>query len=166
MDVSVSGIGSHERGYRGFKDEWLTPRFITDALGPFDLDPCSPVDRPWGTASRHLTIDDDGLSSAWDGCVWMNPPYGPETGKWLSKLCRHGNGIALVFARTETMMFFEYVWSKASGLLFLRGRVRFHHVSGEVGKSSSTAPSVLISYGGECRRRLKCCALDGHFVQP
>lgn len=24
------------------KDEWLTPRYITDALGEFDLDVCEP----------------------------------------------------------------------------------------------------------------------------
>ena len=39
-------------------DEWLTPRYITDTLGPFDLDPCSPGDRrPWDTATYHLDIE-------------------------------------------------------------------------------------------------------------
>ena len=43
----------------------------------------------------------------------MNPPYGSETPKWLKKLSEHGNGIALIYARTETRMFFNYVWDKA-----------------------------------------------------
>ena len=30
--------------------EWLTPPYVLDALGEFDLDPCSPVVRPWDTA--------------------------------------------------------------------------------------------------------------------
>lgn len=35
--------------------EWLTPRNIVDALGPFDLDPCAPIVRPWPTAVQHYT---------------------------------------------------------------------------------------------------------------
>jgi hypothetical protein len=49
------------------KDEWLTPKSIIDALGEFDLDPCSPVVRPWNTAKKHLTIEDDGLLTDWGG---------------------------------------------------------------------------------------------------
>lgn len=41
-------------------DEWLTPPFIIKALGPFDLDPCSPVNRPWDTAMRHYTKEQGG----------------------------------------------------------------------------------------------------------
>jgi hypothetical protein len=37
------------------KDEWLTPQFIVQALGAFDLDPCAPVNRPWDTARTHYT---------------------------------------------------------------------------------------------------------------
>jgi hypothetical protein len=57
----------------------LTPRFVIDALGPFDLDPCPPKERPWDTARRHFTEADDGLSRPWKGRVWLNPPYGPQT---------------------------------------------------------------------------------------
>lgn len=45
------------------------------ALGPFDLDPCSPVGRPWDTAAQHHTIHDNGLLKPWSGRVWLNPPY-------------------------------------------------------------------------------------------
>ncbi len=32
-------------------DTWLTPKFIIDALGPFDLDPCAcPNPRPFDCA--------------------------------------------------------------------------------------------------------------------
>ena len=31
------------------KDEWLTPPEIIKSLGEFDLDPCSPINRPWAT---------------------------------------------------------------------------------------------------------------------
>jgi hypothetical protein len=82
------GIGSHQSANMQ-KDEWLTPPHILKALGEFDLDPCSPVVRPWPTAKRHFTIEDDGLIQKWEGRVWCNPPYGLESTKWLLKLAEH-----------------------------------------------------------------------------
>lgn len=32
----------HERNFKTGTNEWLTPLPIIKALGPFDLDPCSP----------------------------------------------------------------------------------------------------------------------------
>ena len=58
------------------KDEWLTPPEIIKALGDFDLDPCSPINRPWNTAKNHFNINDNGLMQNWFGRVWCNPPYG------------------------------------------------------------------------------------------
>ena len=55
-------------------DEWLTPPDIIRALGPFDLDPCSPGVRPWDMATKHYTVADDGLYRPWVGRVWLNPP--------------------------------------------------------------------------------------------
>lgn len=46
MSGRNSGFGGHERPFRGDTDEWLTPPHILRALGDFDLDPCSPVNRP------------------------------------------------------------------------------------------------------------------------
>jgi hypothetical protein len=58
------------------KDEWLTPPGLIRGLGEFDLDPCSPIKRPWNTAKHHYSIDDNGLQKKWFGRVWLNPPYG------------------------------------------------------------------------------------------
>jgi hypothetical protein len=157
---------THEKPHHGLKDEWLTPKWITDALGPFDLDPCSPINRPWATANRHLTIEDDGLASQWQPSefVWCNPPYGSQTFTWLQKLCNHpAGGIALIFARTETKGFHETVWDKAHSALFLKGRLKFHHVTGESGESA-TAPSVLVGYGREATRRLEVSGITGKLV--
>ena len=158
-----TGIGSHQSAAMK-NDEWLTPPGILRALGPFDLDPCSPVVRPWDTAAVHYTITDDELSKPWFGRVWLNPPYGNETGKWLSRLADHRNGIALIFARTETAMFFENVWGKASALLFIKGRLYFHYVDGRMANANSGAPSVLIAYGDECADFLKNCEIEGAFI--
>ena len=146
-------MSSHQSA-KSMTDTWLTPPYILEELGPFDLDPCSPVERPWPTAKKHLTIVDDGLSSDWIGRVWLNPPYGRETGKWMRKMAEHNYGTALIFARTETHVWFDYVWPKASAVCFIKGRLWFHKVDGSKGRSSGGAPSSLIAYGAYDAHRL------------
>ena len=152
----------HDRIKEG-KEEWLTPPEITTALGPFDLDPCSPVNRPWPTAAQHFTILDNGLIRPWRGMVWCNPPYGPKTGEWLARCAEHNNCIALVFARTETQAFQRHVFEKATALLFLAGRISFFHVSGKKGGAAG-APSVLVAYGNEAATRLRRLNFKGKHI--
>lgn len=159
------GIGGHQSASMG-KDEWLTPPEILSALGPFDLDPCAPVSRPWDMARTHYTIHDNGLSHGWFGRVWLNPPYGQETGKWLARLAAHGDGIALIFARVETAVWFDHVWDAATLVLFLRGRLFFHHCDGRRAAHNSGAPSALIAYGEEAAARLAAASLNGKLVKP
>lgn len=147
-------IGGHQSPVMK-QDEWLTPPAITAALGPVDLDPCAPISPPWRIARHALTREDDGLTAPWHGRVWMNPPYGREVGAWLARLADHGNGIALIFARTETKDFHKHVWRRAAALLFLAGRLHFHHPNGTRAPCNAGAPSVLIAYGQECAVRLR-----------
>jgi hypothetical protein len=83
---------------------------------------------------------------------------------WLEKLARHGNGIALVFARTETRMFFQHVWPVASAVLFIEGRLHFHYIDGSRSKGNSGGPSVLIAYGAENSYALKSSGIKGKFL--
>ena len=140
------GLGGHQSA-KMKNDEWLTPPEILAALGRFDLDPCAPAVRPWDTAAAHYTAADDGLALPWHGRVWCNPPFGREAVKWLEKLRDHGNGIALIPARTETAMFYGAVWGHAAGVLFLRGRPHFHFVDGRRAAFNSGAPVALVAYG-------------------
>jgi len=128
-------------------DEWLTPPDILHPLGAFDLDPCAPSVRPWDTAAKHYTIEDNGLTRAWSGRVWCNPPFGREAIKWLRRMVEHGNGIALIPARTETEMFYECVWGGASAILFIKGRPHFHYVDGSRAPFNSGAPICLVAHG-------------------
>lgn len=146
------------------KDEWLTPPWLLERLGAFDLDPCAPVVRPWPMAKEHYTIKDNGLSKQWHGRMWCNPPYGREASAWLEKCGNHGNAIVLIFARTETDMFFRYVWEKADALFFLSGRLYFHHVSGECAAANSGAPSVLVAFGSSNAECLKSVDLPEAWV--
>lgn len=129
------------------KDEWLTPPSLIKSLGEFDLDPCAPIKRPWDMAKNHFTTLDNGLMKDWFGRVWCNPPYSNQSVFWLNKLALHGNGIALLFARTETVVYQDVIFQHAHSILFMRGRIHFYTVEGKLGTNGSGAGSCLISYG-------------------
>lgn len=179
-DVTAQGIGSGRllggSGFHGHEStaaqthDWITPRPLIDALGPFDLDPCASLHQPWQTAARCYTVHDDGLAQVWSGHVWLNPPYGALIAQWMDRLADHGDGIALVFARTDTR-WFQRVGARASAMLFLAGRIRFHDTRGglfrrEGGGSCATSPSVLIGYGDRAARTLRACGLAGILASP
>jgi len=157
------GIGSHTEPIKGATDSWITPKFIIDALGPFELDPCQCTPQPWNCARCHYLIDDDGLNAPWFGRIWLNPPYS-QIGKWMAKMADHGCGTALVFARTETAWFVESVWKRASGIMFLHGRLTFHKPDGTKGRGNSGGPSCLVSYGNEDFTKLISSGLNGTVV--
>lgn len=165
LPVPVHSRGVKRRSLSGHQsarmksDIHLTPPEILAPLGRFDLDPCSPIKRPWPTALRHFTIMDDGLRQRWHGRVWLNPPFSRFAVLWMRKMVAHNNGIALLAARTETRMFFECVWSAATAICFLRSRPHFHHADGTKAKSNSGAPICLIAYGPENSAVLQHCGL-------
>ena len=105
--------------------DWYTPRYIIDALGQFDTDPCSPLVRPFDTARIHYTRQDNGLCQPWVGRVWLNPPYDTKL-PWMKAMARHGNGIALVYNRLGRQWFDTWVMPYASGLHFSR-TIKFLH---------------------------------------
>lgn len=161
-----TGIGSHHSA-KSFTDEWLTPPGIISALGPFDLDPSASSKRPWPTAERHFTKEQNGMQQEWMGRVWLNPPYGRQTARWMERLALHGNGIALIFARTETECWRDFIWAKATAVLFVYGRINFHHVTGERAGKNSGAPSALIAYGADNAAAILACSkskIPGYFV--
>ena len=141
---------------------WLTPPEIIGALGPFDLDPCAaPEPRPWATAKRHIALPEDGLMDKWQGRVWCNPPFGSQTAAWLARMAVHGNGIALTFARTETVMFQRWVWPFASAVMFLSKRPHFCREDGTKAKGNSGGPICLIAYGGKNKIAIMKSGLEG-----
>jgi hypothetical protein len=132
---------THKEG----KDEWLTPPYILKALGDFDLDPCSPINRPWDVAKNHYTYLDNGLMMPWEGRVFCNPPYGKETGKLMHKCAWHKNVTALIFARTDTSYWHDYIFKYAKSVLFMKGRTNFYHIDGTEGGRAG-APSALVAF--------------------
>ena len=131
--------------------EWYTPSWVFEALQlEFDLDPASPYDMQTSVpAKTKYTVFDDGLSLHWFGRVWLNPPYGLSTPFWIRRMIAHGNGIALVFSRTDASWCQDAMRS-ASAVLFVAGRIEF--IPGKENlhkKSRSGAGTVMFAFGEE-----------------
>lgn len=128
---------------------WLTPRWLLDLLGVFDMDPCAATVRPWDCAKANYTEANDGLLQEWRGRVWLNPPYGAEAVPFMRKMSEYrGPGLALVFVRTDTRWFHKYILDTARWMFFLKGRVRFCRPDGTPGNAPN-APSALVAWNDE-----------------
>lgn len=156
-------IGSHQTTV-GKSQVHLTPKWIIDRLGPFDVDPCAAWPRPWDCAIENYALAHDGLSRPWHGRVWLNPPFNRyQVGRWIKRLSEHGNGIALLHARTEAE-WFEPIWDGAAAILFMADRLKFFLPDGTEQPANSGAPVVLVAFGDQCAQRLKDSKIDGFFV--
>ncbi len=144
--------------------EWLTPPELVKSLGKFDLDPCTPISPPFIHAVHNFTIKDNGLIKEWFGRVFLNPPYGKGMEKWIEKLKLHGNGIALIFARTETKLFFNHIWDDADAVLFVKGRIKFYNIEGKQ-MGTPGAPSIFIAYGAENAMTLEKSGIQGKIIR-
>ena len=154
------GFG-HEIPHEGETNDWITPKWVVDAFNSlrggewfFDLDPCSSMTQPWKTAKDGFTVEQDGFKRDWYGTVYCNPPYGPHAQHWVKKLAKHGNGVALIFARLETRLWQEEIFPTASGFVFPKRRLAFARPNGVTPKASAGAPSAFISWGDHCRDAL------------
>ena len=160
-------LGSHQTTV-GKSQVHITPRWIIDALGPFDLDPCAADPRPWDCAHVNLTESMDGLRHDWDrfpGLAWLNPPFDRySVAAWVDRLSlRNGGGIALLHARTETD-WFQPCWRRASAILFMDRRISFCRPDGSTQPANSGAPPVLIAFGPVARFHLERSGIPGALV--
>ena len=131
---------SHNSG----ENEWYTPIEYIEAarlvLGEIDLDPASCAEaNALIKARRFYSIEDDGLEHAWEGKVWLNPPYASDLiGRFTSKLAAHFDGgsvpaaLVLVNNATETE-WFQVLSRRARAVAFPARRVKFWGPSGQSG---------------------------------
>lgn len=149
-------------------DTWITPKWIIDAIGLSDLDPCgwtpngSPVVQ---TAKKYITEDQNGLSTQWSGSVFCNPPYS-DLKTWLEKCAEYHENtgsqvIILCFVRSETRAFQQNIKS-ATGINLINKRIKFLDSFGNE-KGNGNAPSCLIAYGEEAFERIK--NIDGIYCR-
>ena len=147
--------------------EWYTPSWIFEDLDlTFDLDPASPHDFETPVpAIKKYTIFDDGLKKPWAGRVWLNPPYGKETGVWIDRMIDHGDGIVLVFSRTDAK-WCQRAMKNAGAILFMSGRISFipGHENAHK-KYSAGAGTVLFAFGDQCVKALEKMSEKGVLIK-
>jgi len=117
-------------------EHWGTPLDLFRELNAefdFDLDPCASSIRT--LKIRMTEYHYGGLDSDWFGSVFVNPPYGRETVKWVKyalkqiDLNRAKVVVMLVPNNTDAPWFHNYIYQKHE-VRFIRGRVRFVDLKG------------------------------------
>lgn len=133
-------------------DEYGTPRDLYERLDAefhFTLDPCATAENH--KCEKYYTAEDDGLTKSWAGeRVFCNPPYS-QIKAWARKARAEADRgtlvVMLVFARTDTAWFHDYVYGAAE-LRFIRGRLHFE-TEGGCSPGPAPAPSMLVIFNGE-----------------
>jgi phage N-6-adenine-methyltransferase len=120
-------------------DEFATPpkiwRPLARAVDGFDTDPASGAE-PTPIASTRYTKADDGLSKAWHGDVWLNPPWstngnGSAKERWLTKARNEAKRAAvdrvvvIIPSETSAHWFHEHVLAADAVCFVGPGRIPF-----------------------------------------
>lgn len=131
-------------------DLWATPQWLFNKLNKkynFTLDPCA-TDKN-RKCDKYFTLEQDGLLQEWgNDTVYINPPYGRETVKWVKKAFEthkvHNNTIVMLLpARTDVKWFHDYIYNQENVHIdFLKGRLKFGD-----SKNSAPFPSMIITFG-------------------
>lgn len=121
------------------------------------------VPKKEGKISPYMDIEE--ITAGRRGRIWLNPPYSkPLIWQFVEKLAEHGNGIALLFNRCDSNKFQDIIFTKATGMMFLRNRIKFFRPDGTRGDSPGCG-SVLIAFGRENAEILRNCSLQGKYVE-
>lgn len=119
----------HDGMFTSRKHDWATPQEFFDRLHrefAFTIDCCAVEAN--AKCARYITPEQDALSLAWDGTVWMNPPYGNGIAAWIEKAWRSAQEgatvVCLIPTRADTAWWHDYVM-QAAEVRLVRGRLQF-----------------------------------------
>ena len=142
--------------YSSKTNEWYTPQYLYEYLNKiydFNLDPCCTEQNR--KCEQYFTIEDDGLTKSWGGNnVFVNPPYGREIGKWVEKSLNESKlgatVVMLIPARTDTNYWHNFIFGKASKIIFVKNRIKF-------GGSESGAPfpSAIVVFKNDGKNEIE-----------
>ena len=123
------------RAKTGSTNVWLTPDYILKwvhkEFGFVGLDAAADVDN--AVAIHYIDEYMDALVTPWNSndIVWCNPPYGKEAKKFVERAIDQvekkncSKVVMLLAVRTDTKMFQELIFPRASRIHFIKGRVKF-----------------------------------------
>jgi phage N-6-adenine-methyltransferase len=130
-------------------DDWATPQYLFDewnAKYDFDLDAAASSTNHkcdnWYGLDHPEESKRDGLTQAWTGTTWVNPPYGRVLNQWVGHAAEQLSPVVMLLpARTDTRWFHSYCINQR--ITFIKGRVKF-------GGSSFGAPfpSMIVEFHG------------------
>ena len=135
-----------------------TPRYITDQLGCFDLDPCAGEKTKIGKVNWWDGRGENGLEKEWFGFVWCNPPFSQKA-IWAKKMIAHNNGI-LILPERGSAPWFGPIAARAVMYFVMGKKIDFIG-----GPSSNNIGSVLFLFGDDAVKRLENSQLPGHMVE-
>lgn len=95
------------------------------------------------------TISDDALTKQWTKDFYMNAPYSKVKQflkyAWEQHHTHHVNALILVYAKTDTRWWHEYVQGKAE-VHFIQGRIKFNDYYGKPTPHPAPYPSCWVIY--------------------
>ena len=138
-------------------DNLITPKYIIDELGGFDLDPCAGEFTKIGEVNWCDVRGENGLEKEWFGFVFCNPPFSQKE-IWIKKMIKHNNGILLLPERGSAPWFGPL--AKVAGKYFVMGK----KINFDGGSSSNNVGSVFFLFGNEAETRILNSCLPGHLV--
>ena len=138
----------NEKMFASDRQDWGTPQALFDKLNEefhFNLDAAASVENH--KCYDYFTIEQNALTMVWKSSTFCNPPYGRDVGRWVRKgymeSLKGNTVVMLLYARTDTQWFHEYVLGKAE-IRFLKGRVKF-----EGAKYVEPFPSMIVIWHGD-----------------
>jgi len=135
-----------------------TPRYITDQLGYFDLDPCAGEKTKIAKVNWWDGRNENGLKKEWHGFVWCNPPFSQKH-IWAKKMIDHNSGILILPERGSAPWFGPI--AKSAGMYFVLGK-KINFIGGQ---SSNNIGSVLFLFGDQAVKRVENSGFPGHMVE-
>jgi len=136
--------------------DWFTPPEILEPVravlgGSIPLDPCTASHNPTQAYKFCFLGGHDGLTIPWLISAFVNPPYGKELYKWISKTVWEASlGVQIVFLVSASSRWDQAKWQRLyspnlTTFVMPRGRVKFLDASG-VQQKSPPYPSILYFY--------------------
>lgn len=146
------------------KDEWMTPKYIVDLLGPFDYDPATTKEQAEYLGIPNFdTINTDGLSSDWTKYkkIWVNPPFTRKF-EFLLKAAQEleemdGDAeicFLMPIDSLTTKTFHEIILGTNYELIIPNGRIKFDDGTGRISSPAFGSVILRLGYMDSCVRHL------------